>query len=814
MKYAYFMQMKEKRIQDKLKPQLDKIRAESAGAERHRRTSELYKRYSYHPIYSMRSLLGLLIQIPFLMAAYHALKNNGALHGQSFLIVPDLGRPDAMIFGINFLPVLMTFVNMLSACVTPGFERKNIVQAWIVSLIFLLILYTSPSALLIFWTCNNLWGLLLNMRSYWTQEKKNPIITMFRTFLSTIRSIPTPMFEPGSRFNRVSLLVVFLLELHAMTSAYLNVLDAAQTTIAALTGICIIAFQILFSAERLRSALRYIAWLFALTLGAFYYSFLWKDALSIGEPLLTAKNLITHAIGDNSGRFLAAGVAILLCQIGLFLFTARHNAQETIVGGPRSKWDYVMLAMAVTAPATFQAANNLDFLNIYSIWLYYGFLLIFAFLLLAIIRLIWGKLLSTYDTAITVSLYMFCLILNPSIQGHLKRYGSPTLLFAVLFVLGIIWGASKKRNTKNTAIFFTVLTLIAPFNLLAEAEHEKVYIPDPEEGISLVNIREENRESVFLLVYDAMPDLRTLENLNVNPGPLRKILRDNNFKIYENTYSFDFESVASMSKTFNIMRDSAKFDSMRDMCAGNSRVFNIFKKNSYGTYNIQKHYITGGKSFTDDSFPRGQRYDLSTRNALLSILLTGIFSGEFRFDIAGIGGYSDHDFHEHLRNDAALKNGPWFTAMHVTLPGHSQNSGKLLPNETELFIGRYNAILSEISKDIETILSNKPDSIVIAIGDHGPQLTGDGYMLTGYSFEEITELMIRDRFGTLVAIRWPDAARAAKYDSDLVANQDIFPVVFAYLADSPEPLGLMIKDKKVTFKGRVFLDNGVWTGGR
>ncbi|MDR2176192.1 MAG: hypothetical protein LBO82_09705, partial [Synergistaceae bacterium] len=52
--------------------------------------------------------------------------------------------------------------------------------------------------------------------------------------------------------------------------------------------------------------------------------------------------------------------------------------------------------------------------------------------------------------------------------------------------------------------------------------------------------------------------------------------------------------------------------------------------------------------------------------------------------------------------------------------------------------------------------------------------------------------------------------RAAKYDKDLLVNQDIFPVVFAYLADSLEPLKLMIKEKKAIFKGHAFLDNGVF----
>jgi hypothetical protein len=100
------------------------------------------------------------------------------------------------------------------------------------------------------------------------------------------------------------------------------------------------------------------------------------------------------------------------------------------------------------------------------------------------------------------------------------------------------------------------------------------------------------------------------------------------------------------------------------------------------------------------------------------------------------------------------------------------------------------------------------------MGDHGPFLTGGGFdgfnPLANYSPAEITELMIRDRFGTLVAIRWPDPERASKYDANMLVNQDIFPVVFAYLADSEKPLGMMVKEKKVVMKDWVFIDNGVF----
>ncbi|MDR3165988.1 MAG: LTA synthase family protein, partial [Synergistaceae bacterium] len=221
----------------------------------------------------------------------------------------------------------------------------------------------------------------------------------------------------------------------------------------------------------------------------------------------------------------------------------------------------------------------------------------------------------------------------------------------------------------------------------------------------------------------------------------------------------------------------------------------------------------GGRSFADESFPPMQRIDFE-KESLLS-LLRGILTGEFRFDLGGENNYSsDESFHEFLRGSAVTKEGPWFTAVHYDHPGHSQESGALLPNETELFVERYVKALAEMGKDIEAILTAKPSAIIIIIGDHGPYLTGEGFQwihLPNYSLDEITELMVRDRFGTLVSIRWPDPERASKYDANLLVNQDIFPVVFAYLADSEKPLYLMVREKKAVMKGRAFIDNGVFT---
>jgi hypothetical protein len=235
----------------------------------------------------------------------------------------------------------------------------------------------------------------------------------------------------------------------------------------------------------------------------------------------------------------------------------------------------------------------------------------------------------------------------------------------------------------------------------------------------------------------------------------------------------------------------------------------LFSNNSYGTAVIQDGDITGGNTFADEYWPSINIADNKINNFYM--LIRGILMGEFRFDITGVYAYDEYTYHAFLREKMAVKKDPWVTAMHAGSPGHAQLSGKLLPNETEFYLMRLNKALNYMKEDIKAIRENNPSAIIVILGDHGPYLTGDGRpTLDDYSPQEITELMIRDRFGTLVAIHWPDRERAEKYDGELRVNQDIFPVVFAYLADSYEPLKLMIKEKKAILKNHAFLDNGVF----
>ncbi len=157
------LQAKEALVQKVMAPQLAAIRAESRGGERQARISALYKRYGYHPLMAMRSSVGVLMQVPFLCAAYYMLSSFAPIQGQSFGLIADLGRADGLLGGVNALPFLMTLFNIGAIYTTPGFSRRDHLQAVVVAALFLALLYLAPSALLIYWTGNNFIMLLGNL---------------------------------------------------------------------------------------------------------------------------------------------------------------------------------------------------------------------------------------------------------------------------------------------------------------------------------------------------------------------------------------------------------------------------------------------------------------------------------------------------------------------------------------------------------------------------------------------------------------------------------------------------------------------------
>lgn len=161
------MQEQERQKQKEMEHWVKHIRKTFSGDERFMMLSTYYRQMDYQPVNAIRGSLSLLLQIPFFIAAYHYL-THANLQGASFLFLHNLGEADRLLkFGdlsLNLMPILMTLINFVSSFIyTRGFSLKDKLQPIVLASIFLVVLYQSPSGLVLYWTMNNLFSLLKNV---------------------------------------------------------------------------------------------------------------------------------------------------------------------------------------------------------------------------------------------------------------------------------------------------------------------------------------------------------------------------------------------------------------------------------------------------------------------------------------------------------------------------------------------------------------------------------------------------------------------------------------------------------------------------
>lgn len=162
------MQEKARRVEEKLHDGVAHIKKTFSGDERMMILQTYYRQNHYSPLSALNGSVSLLLEIPFFIAAYQFLSHLSLLEGVAFGPIGDLSSPDGLIviggLHVNFLPILMTAVNMVSSAIyLKGFPMKTKVQLYAMAVFFLVFLYGSPSGLLVYWTLNNVFSLVKNI---------------------------------------------------------------------------------------------------------------------------------------------------------------------------------------------------------------------------------------------------------------------------------------------------------------------------------------------------------------------------------------------------------------------------------------------------------------------------------------------------------------------------------------------------------------------------------------------------------------------------------------------------------------------------
>lgn len=175
------LQADERSVQKKMQTKINEFKGVFKGSVLNRYITTLYRQNRYHPILAVRSSLGFLIQIPFFFAAYVFISDYNQLNGVSTLIFENLGEPDGLIqiegFTINIMPFVMTAANLGYAVIYgKGLSFKEKINSYVISALFLVLLYNSSSALLIYWTFNNIFGILKTVLFKYAGKIKIPLL--------------------------------------------------------------------------------------------------------------------------------------------------------------------------------------------------------------------------------------------------------------------------------------------------------------------------------------------------------------------------------------------------------------------------------------------------------------------------------------------------------------------------------------------------------------------------------------------------------------------------------------------------------------
>ncbi len=142
--------------------EIARIEAHYKGRERYYYVRTIHRHFRYSPISVVFTSGALYLQMLVFPTVYHFISTLWVLNGARFLAISDLGRPDALLFGANLLPIVMTLLNVGSALAYSP-SKSGRLLALVVAVFFLVLLYGSPSGIVLYWTSNNAFSLFRNL---------------------------------------------------------------------------------------------------------------------------------------------------------------------------------------------------------------------------------------------------------------------------------------------------------------------------------------------------------------------------------------------------------------------------------------------------------------------------------------------------------------------------------------------------------------------------------------------------------------------------------------------------------------------------
>lgn len=160
--WAQRIEAAETATQAAMAPQIKDAKTQYSGRERFEKIDAIYTAHGYHPIFALKSLSALALQIPFLLAALFLLSDYPALQGIGFGPIGDLGRSDALLsignVTINVLPIILTLVAISEAFYNDKATSTSRMKFIFVAFIVLILIYGFPAAVSLYWLTSNIFS--------------------------------------------------------------------------------------------------------------------------------------------------------------------------------------------------------------------------------------------------------------------------------------------------------------------------------------------------------------------------------------------------------------------------------------------------------------------------------------------------------------------------------------------------------------------------------------------------------------------------------------------------------------------------------
>jgi YidC/Oxa1 family membrane protein insertase len=779
---TYILETREKAIRLKLQTHISKINRIKDVQLRHECISKLYKSFGYSPIKSLLSLSSLMIQIPFFIIAYKVLNrilvDNPYSADLSFLCIKNLGVQDALLGGVNLLPILMTLINILSVMLmTP--MRKESKQSYVIAVFFLIFLYMSPAGLVLYWTSNNFINLLRYLFIY--LEKKGILkVKTFENYFSSLLE---------SKNIRIFL---FLVSLYFMINNRLS-------------------FSVEYFSRSLLFPFYFLALLkiydFVIEYGRMY-----KRKKNIKDMFFSLMKALLIILCITVSIFVKTWEKIDYLGLILILFSI-YDYKYIRLSRIKKLSKYLMLPIvAMLFPAVLYATKNILYFNNHFEILKYFTILMAISCFLPLVTYIFNNRLSITRVIRFSTAFILAAMFLVLIREITKYVGTTPIDFVLLFAIFLFILDLFKKSKKILIIFLLSASFSVLLTYAIKSVIKKAKIEPADASIifkDLYKIKMQDTPAIYLFMHDAFPHRDLIKKLGLDVSLLDILLKKYDFIEY-NVYSLFCYTMPTMSSTFNMKKEHIKGDwpdgeemeYLRASLGGNNIISKILSDNGYRNYvSLSDNNNNGEKYFFGES-PTSEIIESHIRSGRIT-LLHAIRCGTIHTFEKDSTSMLLGQWASHANNEGKI------LAWGVGYPGHGWESGNEEYEIKELK-ERYNFAMYEIKKELESTIANNPDAIVILMSDHGPWVLDDTSRLHwDLNNDAIQPIHFRDSYGAFMAIRWPDKERAAKYDKEFNITQDLFPIVLAYLYDSPIPLKYKIEDTAVRIKDHKF-DKGVF----